>query len=89
MLAIKGDPGTDAALLDKYLSVLERNVVRQLSAGWGDGGYYNEGWGASRVGTQGAFLCFLQALKTARGPSAFATAARSTTPSRATRASVT
>lgn len=67
MLAIAGDPGVDAPRVDKYLGVLERNVVRHLSAGWGDGGYYHEGWGASRVGTQGAFLCFLQALRVARG----------------------
>lgn len=67
VLAIKDDPGTDHELLQKYLDVLERQVVRHLSAGWGDGGYYKEGWGASRVGTQGGFLCFLQALKLARG----------------------
>lgn len=67
VLAIKDDPGTDRELLNKYLDSLERQVTRQLSAGWGDGGYYNEGWGASRVGTQGGFLCFLQALKVARG----------------------
>jgi hypothetical protein len=67
MLAIAGDPGVDAPRVEKYLRVLERNVVRHLSAGWGDGGYYHEGWGASRVGTQGGFLCFLQALRTARG----------------------
>ena len=41
--------------------------MRHLSAGWGDGGYYKEGWGASTVGTQAGFLCFLQALKTAAG----------------------
>lgn len=67
VLAIRGDPGTDGALLDKYLSTLERSVISQLSDGWVDGGYYSEGWGASRVGTQGAFLCFLQALKVAQG----------------------
>ncbi len=67
VLAIQNDPGTDSAKLQKYLSVLERQVVRHLSAGWGDGGYYKEGWGASRVGTQGGFLCFLQALKVAQG----------------------
>ena len=67
VLAIRGDPGTDGALLEKYLATLERSVVRHLSDGWGDGGYYNEGWGASRVGTQGAFLCFLQALRVAQG----------------------
>jgi VCBS repeat-containing protein len=67
VLAIKDDPGTDRQILAKYVEVLERQVVRHLSAGWGDGGYYKEGWGASQVGTQGGFLCFLQALKTAAG----------------------
>lgn len=67
VLAILDDPGTDTALLRKYLTVLERQVVRHLSAGWGDGGYYHEGWGASRVGTQGGFLPFLQALRVAVG----------------------
>jgi hypothetical protein len=67
VLAIKGDPGTDKELLDKYLEVLKKQVVRHISAGWGDGGYYKEGWGASMVGTQAGFLCFLQALKTAAG----------------------
>lgn len=67
VLAIKDDPGTNRELLNRYSEVLERQVVRHLSAGWGDGGYYKEGWGASRVGTQGGFLCFLQALKVARG----------------------
>jgi hypothetical protein len=67
VLAIKGDAGADKELLDKYTGMLERQVVRHLSAGWGDGGYYKEGWGASTVGTQGGFLCFLQALRTAAG----------------------
>jgi hypothetical protein len=63
VLAIRGDRGTDAARLDLYVNTLERQVVRHLSAGWGDGGYYKEGWGASTVGTQGGFLCLLQALR--------------------------
>jgi hypothetical protein len=67
VLAISDDPGTDPALLATYRSMIERQVVRQLSAGWGDGGYYKEGWGASMVGTQGGFLCCLQALRTALG----------------------
>ncbi|MBN1442099.1 MAG: hypothetical protein JXA90_05280, partial [Planctomycetes bacterium] len=67
VLAIRGDPGTDAERLELYLRVLEKQVVRHLSAGWGDGGYYSEGWGASTVGTQGGFLCFLQALRSAAG----------------------
>jgi hypothetical protein len=67
VLAITGDPGADNDLLGKYANMLERQVMRHLSAGWGDGGYYKEGWGASTVGTQAGFLCFLQALKTAAG----------------------
>lgn len=67
VLSIHRDPGTDDAKLTKYLEVIEKQVVRHMIAGWGDGGYYKEGWGASRVGTQGGFLCFLQALRTAMG----------------------
>lgn len=66
-LALLDDPGLDQSLLRRYLAILQRNVIRHLSAGWGDGGYYAEGWGASRVGTQGAFLPFLQALRVAIG----------------------
>ena len=67
ILAIKDDPGAHFEIMGKYASVLERQVMRHLSAGWGDGGYYKEGWGASTVGTQAGFLCFLQALKVAAG----------------------
>lgn len=67
VLAIKGDPGTDDSLTEKYMKVIQRQIIRQLSAGWGDGGYYHEGWGASQVGTNGAFLCLLQAMKVADG----------------------
>ncbi len=67
VLAIKDDPGTDSELLGRYAAVVERGVVRSISAGWGDGGYYKEGWGASQVGTQGGLLCFLQALKIGAG----------------------
>jgi len=67
VLAIKGDPGTDDERTTKYMNMLEKQVVRHFLAGWGDGGYYKEGWGASRVGTQGGFLSFLQALKVAHG----------------------
>ncbi len=67
VLAIQGDPGTDRELISKYIETGEREVIRNLSAGWGDGGYYSEGWGASTVGTQGAFLCYVQALKNVLG----------------------
>ena len=67
VLAVRGDPGADKDLVEKYVAAVERQAPRHLSAGWGDGGYYKEGWGASTVGTQGGFLCFLQALKVAAG----------------------
>lgn len=67
VLAIKDDPGTDKELLDKYSEMIEKQVVRHFLSGWGDGGYYKEGWGASRVGTRYGFLCLLQALKNAAG----------------------
>src|SRR5205085_261100 len=67
VLAIKGDPGTDSDRLNIYIENIEREAIRQMSAGWGDGGYYKEGFGASMVGTQGGFLCLLQALRTSLG----------------------
>jgi hypothetical protein len=38
VLALKGDPGTDNELLAKYDEVLQRQAIRNLSAGFGDGG---------------------------------------------------
>lgn len=67
VLAVKDDPGTDKALLDKYLEVSERNAIRNMSAGFGDGGYFKEGAGPGMIGTQGGFQCFLQALRVAAG----------------------
>ncbi len=67
VLAVKDDPGTDKALLDKYLEVCERNAIRNMSAGFGDGGYFKEGAGPGMIGTQGAFQCFIQALRVAAG----------------------
>ena len=67
ILAILNDPGTDEELLEKYRKVMELQVVRSLSAGWGDGGYYKEGWGASRVGTQSSMLPLLQAMRNVLG----------------------
>jgi hypothetical protein len=67
VLAIQGDPGTDDKLTTQYVTAVEKQIERHFLAGWGDGGYYKEGWGASRVGTQGAFLCLLQAMRVAHG----------------------
>ena len=67
VLAVKDDPGTDKALLDKYLEVCERNAIRNMSAGFGDGGYFKEGAGPGMIGTQGAFQCLIQALRVAAG----------------------
>lgn len=67
VLAIQDDPGTDKELLDGYAKTLERGIVNHITAGWGDGGYFKEGWGGSRVGTQSTFLPFMQAVKVATG----------------------
>jgi len=67
VLAILNDPGVDTKELEKYRNVLELQLVRSLSAGWGDGGYFKEGWGASRVGTQSSLLSFMQALRNVVG----------------------
>lgn len=67
ILAIYGDPGTDTALLDKYLDSIRKNAVRGLTEGFGDGGYYWEHLGPSQIMSDTAFVPYLQAERVAMG----------------------
>lgn len=67
VLAIKGDPGTDDAVTEKYDAALQRGAVRLLNAGFGDGGFFHEGMGPGTIGSYGSFLCYLQALRISQG----------------------
>ncbi|MBL8795629.1 MAG: hypothetical protein JNM56_17115 [Planctomycetia bacterium] len=67
ILAIKGDPGTDEKLLAQYDQACQQNVLKALTQGFGDGGYFWEHAGPSQIGSDTALVPYLQALKVAAG----------------------
>ncbi|HUT37197.1 MAG TPA: hypothetical protein VNE39_27195 [Planctomycetota bacterium] len=67
VLAIQGDPGTDAQLLDIYDEALQRNIPRALNSGFGDGGFFFEGHGPGQIASDTAYIPYLEALRTAQG----------------------
>lgn len=67
VLAIKGDPGTDAALVDRYDVAFQDTIRRAFSGGFGDGGFFFEGMGPGQIFSDTAFIPYIQALKTAQG----------------------
>lgn len=68
VLAIKGDPGTDDALLQKFDDVLQRGIVKGFTAnGFGDGGFFNEGAGPGQIFSDTALVPYIQALRVSQG----------------------
>ncbi len=67
VLAILGDPGTDDVKLRSYLAAVEKNAVRAVTAGFGDGGFFAEGPGPSHMGANTALVPLFQAFKVALG----------------------
>ncbi|HYG77618.1 MAG TPA: hypothetical protein VEK08_21615 [Planctomycetota bacterium] len=67
LLAIKGDPGTDAALTEKHLAEIEKKAIQAMTQGFGDGGFFPEGQGPSHMASNPALIPFFQAMKVAGG----------------------
>ena len=67
LLAIQGDPGVNDEWVAARLAEIESNLPRMLTMGFGDGGYYSEGFPPSRLSAEGGLLELLQALRTAAG----------------------
>lgn len=67
VLAIYGDDGTDTAKLDRYLAGIRKNAARNLTEGFGDGGYFYEHLGPSQISSDTAFMPYLAAERTAMG----------------------
>lgn len=67
LLAIVGDDGTDDRLVRGYLQHVEKNLVRNLHSGFGDGGFYAEGPGPSHMAANPAFVPLLQAMRNVLG----------------------
>lgn len=67
VLALLGDPGTDDMLLRSLLAAVEKNMVRGVTAGYGDGGFYSEGPGPAHMMANPGFVPLVQAMKVALG----------------------
>jgi hypothetical protein len=67
LLAVRGEPFVDQKRIEALLKINERNIVRNLTLGFGDGGFFAEGDGTGSMSSQIAFIGALQAWKNAGG----------------------
>jgi hypothetical protein len=67
LLAIQGDPGVDAGKVETLLKTAGRSIIRNVTEGFGDGGYYWEHAGPGQISSDTVFLPAVQAMKIAGG----------------------
>jgi hypothetical protein len=67
LLAIRGDPGADDGKLKPLLEANATCIVRQVTEGFGDGGYSNEHAGPGQIASDTAYLPAVQAWRVAGG----------------------
>jgi hypothetical protein len=67
LLAIKGDPGVDSDTVDKLLEQNAKSMIRNLTEGFGDHGFFPEGDGTGSMSSHIVFASALNAWKTAGG----------------------
>jgi len=67
LLAVTGDPGVDQKKIDALLAESEKSMIRNLTEGFGDGGFYAEGDGTGSMSSHIVFLTALQAWRVAGG----------------------
>lgn len=67
LLAIMNDPGVDMGKLRPLLDASQKSMIRNLTEGFGDGGFFAEGDGTGSMASHIVFLTALQAWKTAAG----------------------
>ncbi len=67
LLAIKGDPGVDNDKIDKLLQENAKCMIRNLTEGFGDHGWFAEGDGTGCMSSNIAFIPGLQAWRVAGG----------------------
>ncbi|HXG61596.1 MAG TPA: hypothetical protein VNO22_09485 [Planctomycetota bacterium] len=67
LLAIMGDPGVDMGKLRPLLDVSRKSMIRNLTEGFGDGGFFAEGDGTGSMSSHIVFLPALQAWRVAGG----------------------
>ncbi len=67
LLALEGEAFVDPRRMDKLLKIAEQSTIRNLSEGFGDGGFFREGDGTGSMSSQIAYLTALIAWKNAAG----------------------
>jgi hypothetical protein len=67
LLAILNDPGVDMAKLGPLLQTSEKAMLRNLTEGFGDGGFFAEGDGTGSMASHIVFLTALQAWRNVAG----------------------
>ncbi|MBN1819050.1 MAG: hypothetical protein JW828_16950, partial [Sedimentisphaerales bacterium] len=67
LLAVRDDPGVDNNRIEKLLNISEKSMIRNLTEGFGDHGWFPEGDGTGIMSSNIAFLPALQAWQIAGG----------------------
>ena len=67
LLAINGEKWVDQERVDRLLDTAERNLIRNVTEGFGDGGFFAEGDGTGSMSSQIAYLSAVQALRNVLG----------------------
>jgi hypothetical protein len=67
LLAISGEKDVDQEKIDTLLKVARASMIRNMSQGFGDGGFFAEGDGTGSMASQISFISAIQAWKNAAG----------------------
>ena len=67
ILAIMNDPGVDMKKIGPLLETSQKAMIRNMTEGFGDGGFFAEGDGTGSMSSHIVFLSALQAWKVAAG----------------------
>ena len=67
LLAVWNDPWADKKKIEALLKVSENSIIRNLTEGFGDGGFFAEGNGAGSMSSHLVFLSALQSWRIAGG----------------------
>jgi hypothetical protein len=67
LMAIKDEPWADNRRIDSLLKISEKSMIRNVTEGFGDGGFFAEGDGTGSMSSQIVYLTAIQAWKNAMG----------------------
>jgi hypothetical protein len=67
LLAVSGEKWVDQKRIDSLLAIAERSMIRNVTEGFGDGGFFAEGDGTGSMSSQIAYLSAVQAWRNTAG----------------------